>query len=1115
VAADGTSKLAQFVRGTRWDGHSPPWARWVRTALLALAVGWAIGLLAGALKPLEWPAAEKVTRVFQLTWDVALRDEVLAFWRATPGMRLIAVTMLLLDALLLVPLYVRFLWLLTHCVRRTREIRLLAEPPPAPPSKRVVIAGWAVIGAAVCDEVENLLSIALVLTSGSSAPAGVPLAAAAWLKWTLLAVWAMVWLTLALGIVLRTGLKAHRDRLLAYARGFVDLVGVLCLYAFPLASLALGIVLAGFVPQTQEVLTSLVESEVDRSANQLAGWNLFWLGASALIWSVAVWFAMRMVSRWTPLDAVTRAPRYPWVRWDAPRVLSYFGLITVATLCALQMAERSSFGMAAFMSLGAVIMFDAVSIVLTRLVTAMTLYKPGYRSELPAYGLWVLVSAAVSLVVGWLAMGPETAPTLSHVGWSRSDDGHWSFDAMAIEPESTIVSALFAATALVYGLILFRRSNTTQMRLTLCALGVAFWFVGANFADAERSVWVFGIVLFLAACGLWFIIERRHFDWKRISMLQSAAAAVTDFVGWTGRPDRALGWSLVVGAGAIVILFSTDPLLGLPFGTLGVGFAALAMWSVLLAWVFVYLPKGRSLGNWSLVPLVWIILLGQQADHSLRPSRLVDKDASPTAYAAPTVQAHFAQWRQELVKPSDGPVFLIAASGGGLRAAYWTATLLAAMDDRTCGQFGNHVFAVSGVSGGSLGLAAYLAQRKVWGAREDADTCPTGRAAEMRYFLRRDFLGPVAGSLLFAEGVQAFVPFTYLRQERGNTLSDAWAQAWQATFDGDNGKLLQRPFREVFAVGPGFGSGPAIFLNSAGVETGRRVIASNVELGSMLADPLFVSEAAGGARPQSDRLSVVDAVLNSARFPGISPAGRVWACEDVTGPDGNKRCERNSQDRPWGHLVDGGYFENSGLETLMDTRRQLGGAGLPPMFLIIISNDSENSNECKGVTPRYPLYEQEAQAPRKRPDIANPNVEDRNSNGGLDRPRSTVADGSDWTAPLTTLMNVREGRSQLESRRAVDVFGCTHTLEWSLAAALRGDPSSRSPPLGWLLSQRSVGLMDAGVDVYAAAFPFDAAWCTAKDRPTRGLIRRRSDPVKAFCPSSSDRIRAEPPTSSR
>jgi len=54
------------------------------------------------------------------------------------------------------------------------------------------------------------------------------------------------------------------------------------------------------------------------------------------------------------------------------------------------------------------------------------------------------------------------------------------------------------------------------------------------------------------------------------------------------------------------------------------------------------------------------------------------------------------------------PVFIVSAEGGGIRAAFWTAGLLCAIQDEEPG-FANHVLGISGVSGGSLGAATFAA----------------------------------------------------------------------------------------------------------------------------------------------------------------------------------------------------------------------------------------------------------------------------------------------------------------------------------------------------------------------------------------------------------------------
>jgi hypothetical protein len=56
--------------------------------------------------------------------------------------------------------------------------------------------------------------------------------------------------------------------------------------------------------------------------------------------------------------------------------------------------------------------------------------------------------------------------------------------------------------------------------------------------------------------------------------------------------------------------------------------------------------------------------------------------------------------------PGTYPAYIVAASGGGIRAAYWTAGMLAFREDLDQG-FAAHTLAISGVSGVSLGAVVF------------------------------------------------------------------------------------------------------------------------------------------------------------------------------------------------------------------------------------------------------------------------------------------------------------------------------------------------------------------------------------------------------------------------
>src|SRR5205814_1339450 len=83
----------------------------------------------------------------------------------------------------------------------------------------------------------------------------------------------------------------------------------------------------------------------------------------------------------------------------------------------------------------------------------------------------------------------------------------------------------------------------------------------------------------------------------------------------------------------------------------------------------------------------------------------------PARHLPPPSDSQFTEWLKN--RPDSGdyrsyPVFFVATEGGGLRAAYYTSLVLSAIQDR-CPAFAQHLFAISGVSGGSVGAGIFAA----------------------------------------------------------------------------------------------------------------------------------------------------------------------------------------------------------------------------------------------------------------------------------------------------------------------------------------------------------------------------------------------------------------------
>ena len=278
------------------------------------------------------------------------------------------------------------------------------------------------------------------------------------------------------------------------------------------------------------------------------------------------------------------------------------------------------------------------------------------------------------------------------------------------------------------------------------------------------------------------------------------------------------------------------------------------------------------------------------------------------------------------------PVFIVAAEGGGIRAAYWTAHVLATLQDRARAEgldFARHLLAISGVSGGSLGGAIFAASVKHLG---NGCADKPGCFGELAHnVLGEDFLSPTVATMLFPDLMQRLLP-PPLFDDRAMTLEKSWELAW-------NRFTSKQDFAVAFddlwddESQPGKTHPPLLLLNSTVVETGQRLIMTPLELkpdgiefGEVFRD------AVDGRSLLGNRVPLSTAVHLSARFTYVSPAGKVFR----SGEDG--------REAGWYRLVDGGYFENSGavtaielLDVVMRYARRTG-KDLRP-FVIHISNE--------------------------------------------------------------------------------------------------------------------------------------------------------------------------------
>ncbi len=473
------------------------------------------------------------------------------------------------------------------------------------------------------------------------------------------------------------------------------------------------------------------------------------------------------------------------------------------------------------------------------------------------------------------------------------------------------------------------------------------------------------------------------------------------------------GFALAIACTGFVIV---DPVrFGWLFGAAAVPFLGFALivpvGSLAVYLCHVAVARGRPQSDRSLPALTilvaWAVVGNLLADnHAVRV--IPNSQPVQTQFAKAVAKWHAAA--KEAYGRDDPPLIIVSAAGGGLRAAYWTATVLGALQDQDP-NFGKSVFAISGVSGGSLGAAVFvtlLAEPRE--NLENLEVCPTpGRRFECvaNAVLAQDFLAPAIAGLLFPDLIEKFVPVIPNGRDRAAALEKAWEHAWkEAGLSDDIWK--GRSFTSLWN-GTNIAL-PALLLNGVHVATGKRIVTSNLRVSDIpIADTYDVFHDI----LQVD-IPVSTAVHNSARFTYVSPAGTLRP-----GGAGASR----------GRIVDGGYFENFGaataLETLLAVSDELKATkkNFRP-FIIQISND-----------PKVEEF-----APDAEPAVAA-------------APHEDVWCRNEVLGPICALLNTRDSRGTLAYKEFLEK---ANGGDWSHFRLCDKVPE---PALGWVLARESNQMM--------------------------------------------------------
>jgi hypothetical protein len=257
------------------------------------------------------------------------------------------------------------------------------------------------------------------------------------------------------------------------------------------------------------------------------------------------------------------------------------------------------------------------------------------------------------------------------------------------------------------------------------------------------------------------------------------------------------------------------------------------------------------------------------------------------------------------------PVFLISAEGGGIRSAYWTAAVLARMRADIDG-FDRRTFAIAGVSGGALGVAAYRACGLAAEARAEALKQCIDRVGYA------DLWTQLLGGALFEDVLATVVPSAWCKLPGCGVLGRSY---W---FEGALESAAPSLARGLAGAGGGARGTPHLFLTATRVETGERAIQSEIATG-----PRHFPGAVDVLAMTRADVPLSTAAHNSARFPFTNPAGAVYGPHCPERPDAPAARSAAGKARLCARIEDGGYFDNSSALTTADVARALRGCLAP------------------------------------------------------------------------------------------------------------------------------------------------------------------------------------------
>ncbi len=507
------------------------------------------------------------------------------------------------------------------------------------------------------------------------------------------------------------------------------------------------------------------------------------------------------------------------------------------------------------------------------------------------------------------------------------------------------LSSTGAVVIFVIALILLRYLNKWITRsqadkpsfrklFNILSIALVVFIIIISFPPVKASIWVLFIllILFHAVFLIYINLRRVRMEIKantvraklKVEQLQgnrrSLLLKLMDYFCVPRKESGYFKWFLSIGTCGIIFYMLAINLLGFARGIGPFPFIILAFGVLLGFGNIVTAFSVRYNVNFHFILFLLAFAIGPLGEtHRVRTFHPQSNDNN---YAhRPELKTYLQDWlnqRNVLADSSaDGyDIYFVMANGGASRSGYWTASVLGKIEDSTLlhnpsDRFSDHVFCLSGTSGGGVGVAAFFGL-----LRDKEQKLKPIFSSSAKDFLKQDYFTYTFARMLGPDY------FNYIFHV--STVSDRGAaleQSFEISSTKNPDTLYRVPFYDTLSHFPALQPNgkiylPILFINTTRMQDGNPGVVTNLRLDSSTfnnrVDVLKL------LKPNND-ITLSSGAILGARFPYLSPAGRI----------------ANN------YFVDGGYFDNSGAGVVQEMIRGI---------LNIAQDDSAcNSTLCKQI----------------------------------------------------------------------------------------------------------------------------------------------------------------------